>query len=67
MFKIVLSSARPKNLDLEDRRNREVLLVHKFYWGLQETENTDMAHMLGKPYLTLLGVEWSSMDVRVGL
>lgn len=32
MFKIVLSSARPKNLDLEDRRNREVLLAHKFYW-----------------------------------
>lgn len=32
MFKIVLSSARPKNLDLEDRRNREVLLVPKFYW-----------------------------------
>lgn len=32
MFKIGLNSTRPKNLDLEDRRNRVLLLVQKLYW-----------------------------------
>lgn len=32
MFKIGLNSTRPKNLDLEDRRNRVLLLVQKLFW-----------------------------------
>lgn len=32
MFKIGLSFTRPENLDLEDKRNRELLLVQKLYW-----------------------------------
>lgn len=32
MFKIGLSFIRFENLDLEDKRNRELFLVQKLYW-----------------------------------